>query len=98
HAGRALGVAEVALDGADRDRTRARAGGVAAGAADRLKLGGVADRGAGAVALEVADGLDAEARGGVGATDRASVAGGFRAGDAALSVRALPPAGDGCVA
>src|SRR6185437_16939 len=97
-AGGALGVAEVALHGADRRGAGRHAGRVAAGAADRLELGGVADGGAGAVALEVADGLHAEAGLLVGPRDGAAVAGGLRAGDAALAVGALAPAGDGGVA
>jgi hypothetical protein len=58
--GRGLAVAEVALDGADVRRRRLRVAGAPL-LGEGAQLGGVADGGAGAVALEVVDGLEAEA-------------------------------------
>lgn len=93
HPGRGLGVPEVALHRADRG---GRGGGVGrpAGLGEGPQLGGVADRRAGAVALEVGHRLDAEPGRGVSPFECQPVAAGLRSGDAALAVRGVAPAGD----
>ncbi len=90
---RGLGVPEVALDRAERGRGGRRVGGAACGG-QRLDLGRVAEGRAGAVALEVRDGLDAVARPPVGAGQSEPVAARLRPGDAAPAVRGDSPAAD----
>ena len=88
-----LRVADVALDGADRGGRPGGTGG-AAGLAEGPQLGGVTDRGAGAVPLQVPDGADVESRQPIGAAERQPVPGRLRPRDAALAVGGVPPPGD----
>ena len=89
--GGSLGVTDVSLHRADGSRRRLRVGRPAC-RGECPQLGLVADGGAGAMSLEVADGLDAESRGLVGTLQRELVPGSFGTGDAALAVGGVAPA------
>ncbi len=93
--GRGLGVPDERLDRADRRGSRRRPPHPRRThrAGDRGQLGGVADLGARAMALEQRDGLDSEAGARIAAIDRDLVTGRVRSRDAALAIgRHAPPA------
>ncbi|EPX82294.1 hypothetical protein Salmuc_03082 [Salipiger mucosus DSM 16094] len=88
-----LGVADVGLDRADDRRAQGRAG-LGAFADEGGQLGRVADAGAGAVALEVADRVDAVARAPVGPREGHALAVDLGAREPAPPVRGDAPTGD----
>ena len=88
-----LGVSDVALDVLIA-AVGPRGPGGAAGLAEGPQLGGVADRGPGAVSLQVPDGGDVESGELIGPAERQPVPGRLRPRDAALAVGGVTPPGD----